>query len=138
MGNIKEANYRITRYNGEYRIEVEDKPIGHWYIVKSKIKELWQAVEECNKYEQFDEPFGDPGIIGKDYIPIDWVERLEEYGKWKIVRADEKPTLTTEDIKRILSIVSEIMLYEAYYKNENFTMNKEEYFEEILKRYNDE
>ena len=26
------------------------------------------------------------GIPGKDFIPVDWVDTLEMYGKWKIVK----------------------------------------------------
>lgn len=28
----------------------------------------------------------DPGIPGKDFIPVDWVDACEKYGKWKIVK----------------------------------------------------
>ena len=33
-----------------------------------------------------DEP---KGIPGKDFVPVDWVETLEMYGKWKIVKLEE-------------------------------------------------
>lgn len=29
------------------------------------------------------------GIPGKDYIPVEWVDACERYGKWKIVRCEE-------------------------------------------------
>lgn len=51
MSNIKEANYRIVRYNGEYMIEVLDKPIGHWYVVAAHVKTLKDAVRLAEKYE---------------------------------------------------------------------------------------
>lgn len=28
----------------------------------------------------------DQGIPGKDFIPVDWVDACEKYGKWKIVK----------------------------------------------------
>lgn len=28
----------------------------------------------------------DQGIPGKDFIPVDWVDACERYGKWKIVK----------------------------------------------------
>lgn len=35
---LKQASFRIIRdLNGEYRVEVLDKTIGHWYIVASKM-----------------------------------------------------------------------------------------------------
>ena len=33
-----------------------------------------------------DEP---KGIPGKDFVPVEWVETLERYGKWKIVKLEE-------------------------------------------------
>lgn len=49
MSNPKEADFRIVRYNGQYRVEVLDKPIGHWYIVASKM--TWeQATRYCEKH----------------------------------------------------------------------------------------
>ena len=30
-----------------------------------------------------------PGIPGKDYIPVEWVDACEEYGKWKIVKQEQ-------------------------------------------------
>lgn len=40
----------------------------------------------------------EPGIPGKDYIPVDWVDACEEYGKWKIVK-QEQPEV---DVKKEL------------------------------------
>ena len=45
------TNYRIVRYDGKYRVEVLDKPIGHWYIVASNIVSLKEAVKFCEKYD---------------------------------------------------------------------------------------
>ena len=30
-------------------------------------------------------------VAGRDFVPVDWVETLEMYGKWKIVQAEERP-----------------------------------------------
>jgi len=38
------------------------------------------------------------GVAGRDYIPVDWVEAIENYGKWKIVRTDvQNPAWSVED-----------------------------------------
>lgn len=37
MGSPDKADFRIVRYNGEYRVECLDKPVGHWYIVISRL-----------------------------------------------------------------------------------------------------
>lgn len=34
----------------------------------------------------------DQGIPGKDFIPVDWVDACEKYGKWEIVKV-EQPSL---------------------------------------------
>lgn len=45
--------------NGDFRVEVLDKTIGHWYIVASKMgrgqKGFTNAVEHCKQYIQEDE-----------------------------------------------------------------------------------
>ena len=55
MGNPKNADYRIERYNGKFRIEVLDKPVGHWYVVRSSINTLQDAANYCEtEFEPYD------------------------------------------------------------------------------------
>lgn len=43
--------------------------------------------EAAEDYQQEQLPgIEDPGIPGKDFIPVDWVDACEKYGKWKIVK----------------------------------------------------
>lgn len=44
----------------------------------------------------------DPGIPGKDFIPVEWVDACEMYGKWKIVRQEPEVDLEKE-IKNYLA-----------------------------------
>ena len=37
----------------------------------------------------------EPGIPGKDFIPVEWVDACEMYGKWKIVK-QEQPEVDLE------------------------------------------
>lgn len=39
----------------------------------------------------------EPGVAGRDYVPVDWVETLDMYGKWEIIRV-AKADLEKEDI----------------------------------------
>lgn len=39
----------------------------------------------------------DPGIPGKDFIPVDWVDACEKYGKWKIVKVEQPSLLDNLD-----------------------------------------
>lgn len=36
----------------------------------------------------------DPGIPGKDFIPVEWVDACEMYGKWKIVKQERPEALS--------------------------------------------
>lgn len=40
----------------------------------------------------------EPGIPGKDFIPVEWMEACEKYGKWKIVK-QEQPELNIDTIR---------------------------------------
>lgn len=45
----------------------------------------------------------DPGIPGKDFIPVEWVDACEMYGKWKIVRQDQPDVDLEKEIKNYLA-----------------------------------
>lgn len=52
--------------------------------IKMPKKEVSQDLEEMLPgTEQYAEQ-----IAGRDYVPVDWVETLDEYGKWKIVQVE--------------------------------------------------
>lgn len=42
----------------------------------------------------------EPGIPGKDFIPVEWVEACERYGRWKIVSAEQPVEGLEEAAKR--------------------------------------
>lgn len=44
----------------------------------------------CLQQEQPELPgIEEPGIPGKDFIPVEWVDACEMYGKWKIVKQEQ-------------------------------------------------
>ena len=48
-------------------------------------------VKEIIQQEQSGLPgIEESGIPGRDYIPVDWVDACEKYGKWKIVQQEPK------------------------------------------------
>lgn len=54
------------------------------------IDSLLRQVKKKLQQEQPDLPgIEEPGIPGKDYIPVEWVDTCEEYGKWKIVKQEQ-------------------------------------------------
>lgn len=52
---------------------------------------LQKVVDHLRKCVDFP-GFEDKGIPGKDFVPVDWVETLGQYGKWKIVKVKEDDT----------------------------------------------
>jgi len=63
------------------------------------IDSLLMEVKKKLQQEQPDLPgIEESGIPGKDYIPVDWVDACEMYGKWKIVK-QEQPEV---DVKKEL------------------------------------
>lgn len=119
MSNPKEANFRIVRYEGQYRVEVLDKPIGWWYIVASKM--TWeQAVKWC--YERFvSDGFNEYGF------------NLKRLGEMAKERGEKK--LTADEIKRIVNIADNL-LQDKNAKDKY--ISEEQYYEEVLKQYNNE
>ena len=43
------------------------------------------------------------GIPGKDFIPVEWVDACEKYGKWKIVQQEQPEVDLEEEIKNYLA-----------------------------------
>ena len=66
-----------------------------------KVETLRETIELIDSLQQ-EQPvlpgIEEPGIPGKDYIPVDWVDACEMYGKWKIVK-QEQPEV---DVKKEL------------------------------------
>lgn len=72
------------------------------------------AKEELLKSLQQEHPqlpgIEEPGIPGKDFIPVEWVDACEMYGKWKIVE-QEQPEV---DLKKF---TEKIKTFQGRYKH---------------------
>ena len=44
------------------------------------------------------------GIPGKDYIPVEWVDACEKFGKWKIVKQEQPKVDLNKKIKKELRL----------------------------------
>lgn len=65
------------------------------------IDSLLKQVRKKLQQEQPDLPgIEEPGIPGKDYIPVEWVDACEKYGKWKIVKQEYPGVELEEEINR--------------------------------------
>lgn len=70
---------------------------------------------------------------GEYYIDFYELENLPKDGV-----KPSKPTITVNDIKRIFEIEESVINDKRFYKNEHFVLTEEQYYEEILKRYNND
>ena len=72
--------------------------------IKHRIRLYILRFIEHIQQEQPDLPgIEDPGIPGKDFIPVEWVDACEMYGKWKIVRQDQPDVDLEKEIKNYLA-----------------------------------
>ena len=66
-------------------------PVGAW-IVKTpdgyNVPSVARYIHVKQEHPQLP-GIEDPGIPGKDFIPVEWVDACEMYGKWKIVKLDQ-------------------------------------------------
>ena len=75
-----------------------------WIMIQpdATIEGIDSLLRQVKKKLQQEQPglpgIEEPGIPGKDYIPVDWVDACEMYGKWKIVK-QEQPEV---DVKKEL------------------------------------
>lgn len=96
---IAEIKHRI-RLNKEM-LEIDSRP-SDWGRIQegSYILRFIEYIQQ----EQPDLPgIEDPGIPGKDFIPVEWVDACEMYGKWKIVRQDQPDVDLEKEIKNYLA-----------------------------------
>ena len=62
-------------------------PIDHIDLMALLAREYQSLIIQIDSLQQEQLPgIEDPGIPGKDFIPVDWVDACEKYGKWKIVK----------------------------------------------------
>lgn len=80
-------------------------PVGAW-IVKTpdgynvpSVARFIQAKQEQPQLPGIE----DPGIPGKDFIPVEWVDACEMYGKWKIVKREQPEVDLEKEIKNYLA-----------------------------------
>lgn len=66
-------------------------PVGAW-IVKTpdgyNVPSVARFIHVKQEHPQLP-GIEDPGIPGKDFIPVEWVDTCEMYGKWKIAKQDD-------------------------------------------------
>lgn len=81
---FKTGNYYLD--NSEQAVGYENALIDFEQIIDSLQQEQLPGIEEH-------------GIPGKDFIPVEWVDACEKYGKWKIVQR-EQPSDDLEEAAR--------------------------------------
>lgn len=60
----------------------------------------------CSAKKEHEQPclpgIEESGIPGKDYIPIEWVDACEKYGKWKIIQQKQSEVDIEKEVDRFL------------------------------------
>ena len=79
----------------------------------------------------------DPGIPGKDFIPVEWVDACEKYGKWKIVKV-EQPDMDLENYisNKLHELGADLINHKPYSFNRGLNVGKTKAYEDILGRLN--
>ena len=92
----EEFEQYVHAHNDIFKLFCEDGshfevPVGAW-IVKTpdgynvpSVARFVHAKQEQPVLPGIEEP----GIPGKDFIPVEWVDACEMYGKWKIVKQEQ-------------------------------------------------
>lgn len=88
----KQVDSLMARYaKNEEEFEVDDEELSIFYQGKSKMCSEVLKIIDFLQQEQLP-GIEDPGVPGRDFIPVEWVDACEKYGKWKIVQ-QEQPSL---------------------------------------------
>lgn len=85
------SHAEFIRLVRELRKAQEDYKRSRRYDDHARAEDLGRKVDEYLEYlEQPVLPgIDEEGIPGKDFIPVEWVDACERYGKWKIVRVEQ-------------------------------------------------
>ena len=64
----------------------------------AKLSGIYDVIAIIDSLQQEQLPgIEEHGIPGRDFVPVDWVDACEKYGKWKIVQ-QEQPDVDLEKI----------------------------------------
>lgn len=142
------------------RIKNDDNPnsfvSGLVYLGKKETIDEFCSLIDSLQQEQPSLPgIEENGIPGKDFIPVEWVDACEKYGKWKIVKVEQPEVFDTVAFQKgvkegrrleredALSIADIEKLHTFLYAVKNnkqgaftFTRLSDEQYEEVLRRFN--
>ena len=85
----KQVDSLMARYaKNEEEFEVDDEELSIFYQGKRKMCSEVLKIIDFLQQEQLP-GIEDPGVPGRDFIPVEWVVACEKYGKWKIVQQEQ-------------------------------------------------
>lgn len=58
-------------------------------MIAAKLNGLLSFIDSLQQEQPPLPGIENPGTPGKDFIPVEWVDACEMYGKWKIVKLDQ-------------------------------------------------
>ena len=116
---------------------IEEKGLDCSFALKMERLDTLALIDELQQ-EQPDLPgIEDPGIPGKDFIPVGWVDACEKYGKWKIVKV-EQPEVDLENYisNKLRELGADLINHKPYSFNRGLNVGKTKAYEDILGRLN--
>lgn len=97
---IEKIRAEIDKRYAEYRAKMKTDDFTYYEGMADALdlfEQFLDTIEESEVLPGFEnEP---KGIPGKDFVPVDWVETLEEYGIWKIVKVEEGCVWTIDKVR---------------------------------------
>lgn len=80
-------------------------PVGAWIVKTPDGYNVPSVARFIHVKQEHPQLLGieDHGIPGKDFIPVEWVDACEMYGKWKIVKLDQPEVDLKKEIKNYLA-----------------------------------
>lgn len=100
----KQVDSLMARYaKNEEEFEVDDEELSIFYQGKSKMCSEVLKIIDFLQQEQLP-GIEDPGVPGRDFIPVEWVDACEKYGKWKIVQQEQQEVDLEEEMSKELRL----------------------------------
>lgn len=96
MDKIKKIRAEIERLKEEVGFGLSEYDQGYENGRGEAYNKILAFIDSLQEQEQkelegFAPGTNNPEIAGRDFVPVEWVETLEKYDKWKIVKVEQEP-----------------------------------------------
>ena len=82
---------------------IEEKGLDCSFALKMERLDTLALIDELQQEQPNLPGIEENGIPGKDFIPVEWVDACEKYGKWKIVKVEQQEVDLEEEIDKVIA-----------------------------------